>query len=75
MNAPRPCPECTKPMDEGFVTSTNGSGLFWSKEAVTERLRPHGLLVLVPTGFTGSYSANLPGQRCPACGTILLRPK
>jgi hypothetical protein len=60
-------------MEPGFVSTSNGSGLFWSHAAEAHRLRPHGLEVLVPTGFEGTYSANLPGDRCPNCGTILLR--
>jgi hypothetical protein len=54
------------------VATTNGSGLFWSHEAANSRLRPKGLEVLVGTSFGGTYSANLPGSRCPSCQTILL---
>ncbi len=70
--ADRRCAVCGGPTETGFVTTTNGSGLFWSHEASTTRLRPKGLEVLVGTGFGGTYSANLPGSRCPACNTILL---
>ena len=69
------CANCGGLLDAGFVSTTNGSGLFWSHEASASRLRPTGLEVLVPTGFQGTYSANLPGLRCPACSTILLRLK
>jgi hypothetical protein len=55
------------------VTTTNGSGLFWSLQAEESRLRPGGLEVLVPTRFHGTYSANAQGLRCRACGTILMR--
>ena len=61
-------------MDPGYVTTTNGSGLYWSHESTSSRLRPSGLEVLVPTGFMGTYSANLSGLRCPKCGTLLLTP-
>ncbi len=67
------CATCSGPLEAGFVTTTNGSGLFWSKDATARRLRPVGLEVLVGTGFAGTYSANLPGLRCPKCGTILLQ--
>lgn len=67
------CPTCGGPLETGFVTTSNGSGLFWSKEAVNSRLRPHGLEVLVPTGFGGTYSANAEGLRCPHCHTITLK--
>ncbi|MCI4335642.1 MAG: hypothetical protein L3K17_00370 [Thermoplasmata archaeon] len=69
------CATCGGPLEEGFVTTTNGSGLFWAREATDTRLRPTGLEVLVPTGFMGTYSANAPAGRCAACGTILLRLK
>jgi len=39
---------------------------------MSSRLRPHDLEVLVGTGFSGTYSANLPGTRCRSCGTIEL---
>ena len=52
--------------------TTNGSGLFWSHREAAARLRPKDLEVLVGTGFGGTYSANLPGARCPKCRTILL---
>lgn len=66
------CTVCGGPTEAGFVTTTNGSGLFWSREATTSRLRPKGLEVLVGTAFGGTFSANLGGVRCPACQTILL---
>jgi DNA-directed RNA polymerase subunit RPC12/RpoP len=66
------CSTCGGAVEPGFVTTTNGSGLFWAHEGTDFRLRPKGLEVLVPTGFGGTYSANLPGIRCPACRTILL---
>ncbi len=67
------CATCGGPLEEGFVATTNGSGLFWAHEATDTRLRPKGLEVLVPTGFMGTYSANVKAQRCPHCATILLR--
>jgi len=66
------CAVCGGPLEAGFVATTNGSGLFWSHQASSARFRPKGLEVLVGTGFGGTYSANLPGQRCAACRTILL---
>ena len=66
------CGVCGGPLEAGFVATTNGSGLFWAREAVSSRFRPTGLEVLVGTGFGGTYSANLPGLRCTKCGTILL---
>lgn len=69
------CANCGGSLEAGFVSTTNGSGLFWSHEANTTRLRPKGLEVLVPTGFQGTYSANIAGLRCSACATILLRLK
>lgn len=69
------CATCGGPLENGFVTTTNGSGLFWSKEAADTRLRPKGLEVLVPTGFLGTYSANAPAGRCATCQTILVRLK
>jgi Domain of unknown function (DUF6487) len=66
------CTVCDGPLEAGYVTSTNGSGLFWSHEKTDSRFRPTGLEVLVPTGFGGTYSANLAGQRCPHCKTVLL---
>jgi hypothetical protein len=65
------CPTCGGPLEAGFIATTNGSGLFWAHEPASARLRPKGLEVLVPTGFSGTYSANLPGERCAACRTIL----
>lgn len=67
------CATCGGPVEAGFVTATNGSGLYWSHAASDHRLRPSGLEVLVPTGFSGMYSANLPGLRCAKCRTILLQ--
>ncbi|MHB1434619.1 MAG: hypothetical protein ACYCPN_00250 [Thermoplasmata archaeon] len=69
------CAQCHGPVEQGFVSTTNGSGLFWSRSAAERRLRPTGLEVLVPTGFSGTFSANLAGERCRSCGTILLRVK
>ncbi len=66
------CAVCGGPTESGFVATTNGSGLFWSHEATSSRLRPKGLEVLVGTLFGGTYSANLPGTRCAACNTILV---
>ncbi|HYA57863.1 MAG TPA: PF20097 family protein [Thermoplasmata archaeon] len=66
------CPTCGGPRMSGFVVTTNGSGLFWSHEERDTRFRPKGLEVLVGTGVTGTFSANLPGLRCPKCKTILL---
>ncbi len=66
------CGVCGGPLEPGFVATTNGSGLFWAKEATPSRLRPAGLEVLVGTRFGGTSSANLPGVRCAGCGTILL---
>lgn len=66
------CPTCGGPLESGFVATTNGSGLYWSREAAERRLRPTGLEVLVPTGFMGTYSANAPAQRCPHCRTITI---
>ena len=67
------CPSCGGPLEAGFVSTSNGSGLFWAKEAATSRFRPVGLEVLVPTQFGGTFSANLPGVRCARCKTITLR--
>jgi hypothetical protein len=67
------CASCGSPAEAGFLTTTNGSGLFWAHEASTSRLRPKGLEVVVGTGFTGAYSANLPGVRCTKCGTLTLK--
>lgn len=66
------CAVCGGPLEAGFVATTNGSGLYWAREASSSRFRPTGLEVLVGTGFGGTYSANLPGRRCPKCQTILL---
>ena len=67
------CSVCHGPIEAGFVTTTNGSGLFWAHDAPASRLRPKGLEVLVGTGFEGTFSASLPGLRCANCRTILLR--
>jgi hypothetical protein len=69
------CAKCHGPTEAGYLTTTNGSGIFWSLTASERRLRPTGLEVLAPTGVSGTFSANLPGERCRACGTILLRVK
>lgn len=69
------CATCGGPVEPGFISTTNGSGLFWAQEASDRRLRPSGLEVLVPTEFSGTYSANLAGLRCPKCKTILLQLK
>lgn len=66
------CSVCGGPLEDGFVATTNGSGLFWAHEASTSRFRPTGLEVLIGTAFGGTYSANLPGRRCGKCNTILL---
>lgn len=66
------CAVCGGPLEPGFVATTNGSGLFWTLQSSSARFRPKGLEVLVGTGFGGTYSANLPGQRCAHCRTILL---
>ena len=66
------CAVCGGPLDAGFVATSNGSGLYWSHEALPTRLRPKGLEVLVGTAFGGNFSANLPGLRCAHCNTILL---
>lgn len=67
------CAVCGGPLESGFVTTTNGSGLFWAREASETRLRPKGLEVIVGTRFSGTSSANVPGARCPKCRTILIR--
>jgi hypothetical protein len=66
------CAVCGGPLEAGFVATTNGSGLYWAREAQSSRFRPKGLEVIVGTGFGGTYSANLPGLRCAQCSTILL---
>lgn len=68
-----PCPACGGPLEAGFVATTNGSGLFWAKEASQTRFRPKGLEVLVPTQFGGWFSANLPALRCAKCRTVTLK--
>jgi Domain of unknown function (DUF6487) len=67
------CRTCGGPLESGYISTTNGSGLEWARERSESRLRPKGLEVLVPTGFSGTYSANLPGDRCRKCNTILVR--
>ncbi len=67
------CATCGGPLVAGFISTTNGSGLEWAREATDRRLRPKGLEVLVPTGFQGTFSANLPGLRCEHCRTILVK--
>lgn len=67
------CAHCGSPADSGFLTTTNGSGLFWAHDAPTLRLRPKGLEVLVGTGFGGSFSASLAATRCGHCGTLLVQ--
>jgi hypothetical protein len=69
------CATCGGPLEAGFVATSNGSGLFWTLHSEPSRFRPVGLEVLVPTGFGGTYSANLPGLRCAHCGTVLLQLK
>jgi hypothetical protein len=71
MAEPTRCPSCQQPMEPGFVSTSNGSGLFWSHHAAASRLRPVDLEVLVPTGFGGTYSANLAAERCVACKKVL----
>jgi hypothetical protein len=66
------CAKCGAELESGFLSTSNGSGLYWAHEAMATRLRPHDLEVLVGTGFSGTYSANLPGTRCRSCGTIEL---
>ncbi len=67
------CAACGGPLESGFVTSSNGSGLFWAHDHPASRLRPTGLEVIAPTGFGGTFSASLPGQRCAHCQTVLLQ--
>jgi len=67
------CSVCGGPLENGFLATSNGSGLFWSHEAADSRLRPKGLEVIVGTRFSGTYSANVAGARCPKCRTILVR--
>jgi hypothetical protein len=67
------CAKCGGELESGFLSTSNGSGLFWSREASATRLRPHDMEVVVPTGFSGTFSANLGGTRCRACGTFHLR--
>jgi uncharacterized protein with PIN domain len=67
------CATCGGPLESGFVTTTNGSGLFWSHDSAETRVRPDGLEVLVPTRFHVNSSANVQGLRCRNCNTILVR--
>ena len=67
------CPECGGPLEDGFLSTSNGSGLFWSHHAEATRLRPKDMEVVVPTGFGGTYSANLPSQRCPSCKRLFAK--
>ncbi|MHB8352013.1 MAG: PF20097 family protein [Thermoplasmata archaeon] len=67
------CPVCHAPLEQGFVSTSNGSGLYWSHDHPSSRLRPNGLEVLAPTGFMGTFSANLPAQFCRSCGRIELQ--
>ncbi len=71
--AEQKCASCGGPLVAGYIATTNGSGLEWAHEATDRRLRPKGLEVLVPTGFQGTFSANLPGLRCERCRTILVK--
>ena len=66
------CATCGNATEAGYITTSNGSGLFWAHDAPSARPRPKGLEVLVGTGFGGTYSASLPCVRCPSCGTLLL---
>jgi hypothetical protein len=66
------CAVCGKPAEQGFLSTSNGSGLFWAHDAPKSRLRPVGLEVIVGTGFGGTYSASLSGVRCASCGSIVL---
>ncbi|HXW67958.1 MAG TPA: PF20097 family protein [Thermoplasmata archaeon] len=70
--AERTCATCGAVLEPGYVTSSNGSGLFWAHDHPASRPRPTGLEVLAPTGFGGTYSASLPALRCPQCKTILI---
>lgn len=74
-NGSTSCERCHGPIEKGFLSTTNGSGLYWATEASSTRLRPSGLEVVVPTGFMGTFSANVVAERCRACGTILVRTK
>ncbi|HEV2316627.1 MAG TPA: PF20097 family protein [Thermoplasmata archaeon] len=69
------CPACGSDAEAGFIATSNGSGLFWSHSSEPTRVRPHDLEVLVPTGFMGTYSANLPAVLCRSCGTISAKTK
>jgi hypothetical protein len=71
----RVCAHCGSKLEDGFITTTNGSGLFWTHDLESSRLRPTGLEVLVPTGFMGTFSANLAGGVCRSCGAIDVYPR
>lgn len=67
------CPVCGGAAEDGYLATSNGSGLFWAHDAPTARFRPKGLEVLVGTGFGVTFSASLPGVRCTHCGTLVLK--
>lgn len=69
------CSVCGGDLEPGFLATSNGSGLFWAHSDEARRLRPHDMEVVVPTQFGGTFSANLPGVRCRACGRYELRAK
>jgi Domain of unknown function (DUF6487) len=69
------CSVCGGELEAGFLATSNGSGLFWAHEREDRRLRPHDMEVVVPTQFGGTFSANLAGVRCRACGRYELRSK
>src|SRR3974377_53146 len=45
----RKCAKCGGTLEEGFISTSNGSGLFWSHTDQSTRLRPRGMEVLAPT--------------------------
>jgi hypothetical protein len=69
------CAQCGGELEAGYLATSNGSGLFWAHEREERRLRPHDMEVVVPTQFGGTFSANLPGVRCPTCARYELRAK
>ena len=69
------CATCGGELEAGYLSTSNGSGLFWSHEIAQRRLRPHDMEVVVPTEFGGTFSANLGGTRCRTCGTFQLKTK
>ena len=73
MSSPNKCPQCGGPLEAGYLSTSNGSGLFWSHQSEAARLRPHDMEVVVPTGFGGTYSANLASERCLSCKRIYAR--